>query len=238
MPRGSRHAAAVSFLVSLVLLSCERTDRDWRRTKLEDSAGAYANFLTAHPQGAYADSARYHLSRIAWTAAQKAGDAKSLREFLQEYPDTRFSEVAQAELETLEWRSVSHEKTDRAYRDFVRLFPHTTRLPRWRGEISNVEILGRMSGVVMNVNNITYYKWPGDRSPYSVHFRLKEHAGVEFTTTLEVAVLGGLIIQRPVEDMTVFSKFSIAADIAGSVEVFGSPEGSVRAPHVVCINRL
>ncbi|MFC1575982.1 hypothetical protein ACFL5A_05005 [Gemmatimonadota bacterium] len=76
------------FLVATsMMLGCASEETRWRDAEAENSLSAFEEFLSAHPDGVFADSARLGIETIHFNSATAKGTVEAIEDFRAAFPD-------------------------------------------------------------------------------------------------------------------------------------------------------
>jgi cell division septation protein DedD len=95
--------ATIAVAVTLLLVSCSAEKSDWQDAQAADTAEAYEQFISKHPQSALANEARTRTKQLEeekdWEKATGIDTADSYQAFLAKYPEGKWSEEARIRIE-------------------------------------------------------------------------------------------------------------------------------------------
>lgn len=95
--------ATIAVAVTLLLVSCSAEKSDWQDAQAADTAEAYEQFISKHPQSALATEARTRTKQLEeekdWEKATGIDTADSYQAFLAKYPEGKWSEEARIRIE-------------------------------------------------------------------------------------------------------------------------------------------
>ena len=98
-------------------------EMDWRfsRNNLTISGiGIMKTYLSKHPNGRYADSAKKAIEENEWKKAEILNTTSSYITYLEEYPEGKFSEIAK---EIILWDRTQLANDMNSYTDFISKYP-------------------------------------------------------------------------------------------------------------------
>jgi hypothetical protein len=88
---------------ALVLAGCSHEAGDWKSASTTDSAEAYQQFLTKHPNSANAAQARTRIQQIQedhdWQTATSADSREAYEQFTAQHPDSKWVQEARIRIE-------------------------------------------------------------------------------------------------------------------------------------------
>ncbi len=111
----------VFILLVVFLVSCDRTESDWKKSRETNSVVAYQQFLANHPQGAHVDEATRSLDDLDWPQAKAKDTVQAYRDYLER--NSRGNHISEAEerIEELVWAAADTAAAVQAYLD---VYPH------------------------------------------------------------------------------------------------------------------
>jgi len=106
MPAMKTHAnrwTIVALAGALMLSGCSHEAADWKSASTADTAEAYQQFLTQHPNSASAAQARTRLQQIQedrdWQSATSADTREAYQQFTAQHPDSKWVQEARIRIE-------------------------------------------------------------------------------------------------------------------------------------------
>jgi hypothetical protein len=75
-------------LITSFLVSCNRTESDWKQAKDANTLPAYMNFIAKHPSGPHVDEAKEATENLEWAAVARSGTADDFFDFYNRHPTT------------------------------------------------------------------------------------------------------------------------------------------------------
>ena len=102
------------------VVGCNRTERDWKQTKDSNTASAYTDFITKHPNGPHVSEARMSLDDLVWAAAKKENTFDGYNNYLTRHADGKHLSEARGGIEQLPLRlSVSSVAVAKRFQAYV-----------------------------------------------------------------------------------------------------------------------
>ena len=93
----------VALAGALMLAGCSHETADWKSATTADTAEAYQQFLTQHPNAANAPQARTRLQQIQedhdWQGATSADTREAYEQFTAQHPDSKWVQEARIRIE-------------------------------------------------------------------------------------------------------------------------------------------
>jgi hypothetical protein len=78
----------------LAVLGCAGAQGGWQQARTLDTVSGYEEFLAAHPQSAFSDSAERRVEQLDWDSARQDSTFWSYRKFLTKHPQSAFAKLA------------------------------------------------------------------------------------------------------------------------------------------------
>jgi outer membrane protein assembly factor BamD (BamD/ComL family) len=115
---------------AVVLAACSSAESDWKKADSQNTAAAYQDFLTQHPNDAHAQEARDRIKKLedeqAWTDAQKTNTADAYQQYLSKEPNGAHADEAHNQLTALQrgadWKTAQAANTPAALQDFLKKY--------------------------------------------------------------------------------------------------------------------
>ena len=118
------HSIVPVLIVAAIMAGCADEETRWRNAQEENSVSAYEEFLSAFPDGVFADSVRLGIEAIRFNTATSKGSIVAYEEFLVLYPHGVFADSARLGIETTHFNTAASEGSIVAYEEFLVLYPH------------------------------------------------------------------------------------------------------------------
>ena len=115
-----------------LLTACDAVERDWKKTKAEDSITSYEGYLAAHPDSPHAQEARENIEYLHWEVAVNEDTAQSYRQYLQDYNDGAHADIARMKLDDQAWSLAASSNTLPGYKQYYDRYPNTQKLSSLR----------------------------------------------------------------------------------------------------------
>jgi hypothetical protein len=131
--------------ITIFLLGCATTIKDWHNTKSIGTIEAYEQFLRAHPNSDQAKIARSQLTKlrptVAWSQAESENTIAGYTEFLDKYPQSEQANQAKEKLKLFQaeqdWERMKSAGTIEAYNDFIKKHPTSKYVPMAQQKIAD-----------------------------------------------------------------------------------------------------
>ncbi len=133
-----------------ILAACSTSESDWKKAQAANTAVAYQDFLTQHPNDAHAQEARDHIQKFddeqAWADAQKANTADSYQQYLQKEANGAHAEEAHTQLTALaraaDWKTAQVANTEQALQDFLQKYSQGPEADEARAQLQKLQSEG------------------------------------------------------------------------------------------------
>lgn len=112
---------AMSLMLIIILMSngCDKSKKNWERTKGLNTIEAYNEFASIHPQSILVDSARLRVEGLKWVKTLEDNTIEAYQKFLTEYPQGIFDDSTRKKIDKLKWDITLKENTIEAYQKFL-----------------------------------------------------------------------------------------------------------------------
>jgi cell division septation protein DedD len=117
-------------VAATVLAACSSAESDWKKADSQNTAAAYENFLTQHPNDTHAQEARDRIKKLeddqAWADAQKANTTDGYQQYVQKEPNGAHADEAKNQVTALQraddWKTAQSANTAAALNGFLQKY--------------------------------------------------------------------------------------------------------------------
>jgi outer membrane protein assembly factor BamD (BamD/ComL family) len=135
------------FICAAVLVACSSAESDWKKAEAANTAPAYQDFLTQHPNDSHAQEARDRLNKLeddqAWSDAQKSNTLEAYQQYLQKEPAGAHVQDAHTQVSALEraaaWKTAQAANTESALQDFLKNYSEGPEVDQARAQLKQLE---------------------------------------------------------------------------------------------------
>jgi outer membrane protein assembly factor BamD (BamD/ComL family) len=137
-------------ILTLILLcfffffSCSNEKKDWKNAEAKNTIEAYNEFLSEHPEGSFADKARFKILKIQksyFEEAESKNTIQAYEDFLKQFPKGSFADKARSKIQEIEkfnFKEAESKNTMPAYQMYLEQYPHGRYADQARLRIENL----------------------------------------------------------------------------------------------------
>jgi outer membrane protein assembly factor BamD (BamD/ComL family) len=134
-------------ILAALLVACSSAESDWKKADTANTAAAYQDFLTQHPNDTHAQDARERLTKIqdeqAWTDAQSGNTLEAYQQYLQKQPSGAHVQDAHQQITVLEraadWKTAQAANTPTALQDFLKKYAEGPEVDQAKAQLQKLE---------------------------------------------------------------------------------------------------
>jgi hypothetical protein len=118
---------------ALMLAGCSHEKADWKSASTADTAAAYQQFLTQHPNSASAAQARTRIQQIQedhdWQTATSSDSREGYEQFVAQHPESKWVQEARIRIENFAQSGAATAATAVTGAPMITTSPGATRMP-------------------------------------------------------------------------------------------------------------
>jgi outer membrane protein assembly factor BamD (BamD/ComL family) len=135
------------FVLTALLVACSSAESDWKKADTANTAAAYQDFLTQHPNDTHSPDARDRLNKIqdeqAWADAQSGNSLEAYQQYLQKQPSGAHVQDAHQQITVLDraaqWKTAQAANTPAALQEFLKKYTEGPEVDQAKAQLQKLE---------------------------------------------------------------------------------------------------